>query len=206
MSVVLSIHLRPKSEDLVKINGMKTTKEQGNMSTIRFEAKLFKIGSWTLLSLPKSASAMLPSRGMTMVEGTINDFRFQAALEPDGRGSHWFRLDKALCKAANAAAGDTVTLAIEPIEEWSEPKIPEDLKSALLSAPEAYKVWMDITPMARWDWIRWIRSTSNPETRKKRIVVACSKLKSGMRRPCCFNRSMCTEPEVSKNGVLLDPA
>jgi hypothetical protein len=26
-----------------------------------------------------------------------------------------------------------------------------------------------------------------------------------MRRPCCFNRGMCTEPYVSKNGVLLDP-
>ena len=54
---------------------------------IRFEAKLFKIGSWTLLKLPKSASAKLPSRGMTMVEGTINDFHFQAALDPDGKGS-----------------------------------------------------------------------------------------------------------------------
>jgi ABC-2 type transport system ATP-binding protein len=27
-----------------------------------------------------------------MIEGTINDFRFQAALEPDGKGSHWFSL------------------------------------------------------------------------------------------------------------------
>src|SRR5215212_3541258 len=66
---------------------MGTIKEQGNISTIRFEAKLFKIGSWTLLKLPKSASAKLPSRGMTMVEGTINDFRFQATLDPDGKGS-----------------------------------------------------------------------------------------------------------------------
>jgi hypothetical protein len=58
------------------------------MSTIHFEAKLFKIDSWTFLRLPKSASAKLPSRGMTMVEGTINGSRFQAALEPDGQGSH----------------------------------------------------------------------------------------------------------------------
>src|SRR5215216_720322 len=72
-----------------------------------FEAKLFKIGSWTLLRLPKSASARLPSRGMTMVEGTINDFRFQAALEPDGKGSHWFRVDKAISKAIGADAGNT---------------------------------------------------------------------------------------------------
>ncbi|KKU82000.1 MAG: hypothetical protein UY09_C0025G0017 [Parcubacteria group bacterium GW2011_GWA2_47_8] len=64
------------------------------MFTIRFKTTLFKIDLWTVLMLPKSASAKLPSRGMTMVEGTINGFRFQAALEPDGKGSHWFRVDK----------------------------------------------------------------------------------------------------------------
>ena len=105
---------------------MRTIKEQGNMSTIRFEATLFKIGSWTLLRLPKSASAKLPSRGMTMVVGTINGFRFQAALEPDGKGSHWFRFDKAMRKAVGADAGDRVMLDIEPVKEWSEPNVPTD--------------------------------------------------------------------------------
>ena len=184
---------------------MGTIKEQGNMSTIRFEAKLFKIGSWTLLRLPKSASAKLPSRGMTMVAGTINDFRFQAALEPDGKGSHWFKLDKTMLKAIGADAGDTVTLAIEPVKEWSEPNVPADLKSALAVVPQANTLWMEITPMARWDWIRWIGSTKQAETRKRRIDVALSKLKAGNRRPCCFNRTVCTEPYVSNNGVLLEP-
>ena len=184
---------------------MGTIKEQGNMSTIRFEAKLFKIGSWTLLRLPKNASAKLPSRGMTMVAGTINDFRFQAALEPDGKGSHWFKLDKTMRKAVGADAGDTVMLAIEPIKEWPEPKVPADLKNALAAAPQAQTLWMEITPMARWDWIRWIGSTKNPDTRKRRIEVTFSKFKAGKRRPCCFNRTVCTEPYVSNNGVLLEP-
>ena len=184
---------------------MGTIKEQGNMSTIRFEAKLFKIGSWTLLRLPKSASAKLPSRGMTMVGGTINDFRFQAALEPDGKGSHWFKLDKTMRKAAGANAGDTIMLAIEPVKEWPEPKVPADLKNALAAVPQAHTLWMEITPMARWDWIRWIGSTKNPDTRKRRIEVTFSKFKAGKRRPCCFNRTMCTEPYVSNNGVLLEP-
>ena len=184
---------------------MGTIKEQGNMSTIRFEAKLFKIGSWTLLRLPKSASAKLPSRGMTMVGGTINDFRFQAALEPDGKGSHWFKLDKTMREAIGADAGDTVMLAIEPVKEWSEPNVPADLKKALAVVPQAHTLWMDITPMARWDWIRWIGSTKQPETRKRRIETALSKLKAGDRRPCCFNRTVCTEPYVSNNGVLLEP-
>lgn len=176
------------------------------MSTIPFEAKLFKIDSWTLLRLPKSASAKLPSRGMTMVEGTINGFRFQAALEPDGKGSHWFKVDKTMREAAHVAAGDTVILAIEPTKEWPEPKVPENLKAVLAADPQAHTLWMNITPMARWDWIRWIGATKQPETRKRRIEVACSKLKAGERRPCCFNRSLCCDPYVSNNGVLLEPS
>lgn len=140
-----------------------------------------------------------------MVEGTMNGSRFQTSLEPDGKGSHWFRIDNAMRKATGAAAGDTVTLAIEPVSEWPEPKVPADFKKALAAAPQARKLWMDTTPIARWDWIRWIRSTKSAETRKRRIEVACSKLKAGTRRPCCFNRSMCTEPAVSNNGVLLEP-
>jgi hypothetical protein len=184
---------------------MRTIKEKENIPAIRFEAKLFKIGSWTLLRLPESASAQLPSRGMTMVGGTINDFRFQAALEPDGKGSHWFSVDKTMRNAIGADIGDTVLLAIEPVKEWSEPNVPADLKNALAVVPQAHTLWMEITPMARWDWIRWISSTKQPETRRRRIETALSKLKAGDRRPCCFNRTVCTEPYVSKNGVLLEP-
>jgi Bacteriocin-protection, YdeI or OmpD-Associated/Domain of unknown function (DUF1905) len=175
------------------------------MSTIRFETKLFTIGSWSILRLPENASAKLPSRGQTMVEGTINGLHFQTPLEPDGRWSHWFRVDKAMREAAGIDEGDTVTLEIEPTKEWPEPDVPADLKSALAAAPEAYSLWQHITPMARWEWIRWIRSTSQTETRKRRIEVACSKLKAGERRPCCWNRNLCTEPSVSRNGVLLEP-
>lgn len=173
--------------------------------TIRFKAKLFKIGSWTLLSLPKSASMQLPSRGMTIVEGTINGFSFQAILEPDGKGSHWFRIHQTMCETLGATTGDTITLVIEPIKEWPEPTVPSDLKNALTSSTQAHDMWMDITPMARWDWIRWIESTKQQETRKRRIENTCVMLKAGKRRPCCFNRNLCTETYVSNNGVLFDP-
>ncbi len=174
------------------------------MSLIRFEAKLSKIGSWIILKLHKSASTSLPSRGMVMVDGTINGVAFQAPLEPDGQGSHWFKVDKSMLKAAHADTGDTVKVEIEPTKVWPEPEVPEDLKKALQMNKEAYKTWMDITPIARWDWIRWINSTKNPETRKIRIEKTFSKFKDGIRRPCCFNRTMCTVPDVSHNGVLLE--
>lgn len=175
------------------------------MTAIRFETKLFKIGSWTILRLPQNASAKLPSRGQVMVKGTINGFRFQSPLEPDGNWSHWFKVDDGLSKAAKAAAGDTVTMAIEPTKDWPEPEVPADINKALAADAKAHALWVQVTPMARWEWIRWIRSTGRSETRQRRIEVGLSKLRAGERRPCCWNRNLCTEPSVSKNGVLLEP-
>lgn len=172
------------------------------MSAINFQAKLLKIGSSTIIRLPKDASAKLPSRGMTMVKGSCNGYDFQSELEPDGRGSHWFKVDKALSDATHVGEGDTVKLAIASTNQWPEPKIPEDVKNALSTDTKANTLWRDITPMARWDWIRWIGSTKNPETRKRHVEVALSKLRKGERRPCCFNRSLCTDPSLCTNGIL----
>ncbi len=166
---------------------------------------MFEIGSWAILRLPMNASAKLPSRGMAMADGTINGFHFQGPLEPDGQGSHWLRVDNAMRQATGAEAGLTMTLAIEAAEEWPEPRVPPDLEKALATNQGVQERWLNITTKARWEWIRWTRSTKNPETRKIRIEKACSMLLSGKRRPCCFNSSLCTEPSVSKNGVLLGP-
>src|SRR5512141_2693105 len=148
------------------------------MSMIRFETTPLKIGNWTILRLPEKASAKLPSRGMTLVEGTINGFHSTIVLEPDGKGSHWFRVDSGLRKAAGIGAGGVVTIAIEPSKTWPEPEVPEDLNNALASDPQANALWVKITPMAHWDWLRWIHATNNQETRNRRIEVALSKLKA----------------------------
>jgi hypothetical protein len=174
------------------------------MSVIRFQAKLTAIGSQTIVKLPNSASNRLRSRGMNLVEGTFDGHAFQTPLEPDGKGSHWFKVSDTMLKAAGAAVGERVSIAIEPISLWPEPNVPADLKRALASDSQARSVWTDITPVARWDWIRWIGSTRNPETRTIRIEKTLSKLRSGKRAACCFNRSQCTDPEMSRNGVLLE--
>ncbi len=181
------------------------------MSTIDFEATLFEINSWTILRLPEDASSQLPSRGMTMVAGTLNGVPFKALLEPDGRyapgkkPSHWFQPGQKLLEDASATVGDTVHVALEPTKEWIEPEVPEDLQRALATSAKAEALWNEISPLARWDWIRWIRAVKTSETRQKHIDVALDKLNKGMRRPCCFNRNLCSEPAVSHNWVLLEP-
>ena len=162
-------------------------------SKIRFTAKLFrpaasaKAGSWTFLTLPKDASEKLPSRGMTTVEGTINGIPFRATLEPDGQKSHWLKVNRKLREAAGANAGDEVTLELAP--EALEPSVPADLRKALAADPKARALWVDITTNARTDWIHWITSARQPETRARRVANACSMLAGGKRRVCCFDRS-----------------
>ncbi|MCI0743336.1 MAG: YdeI/OmpD-associated family protein [Gemmataceae bacterium] len=181
-------------QEHIEIRGahMKLANLQETKSTIRFSAKLLrpeateKIGSWTLLTLPKNASAKLPSRDMTMVEGTINGFPFRAALEPNGSGSHGLRVNKALQDAAGADVGDTVTVEITRVGEEPELWAPMDLRKALAAAPPAQALWAQITPMARRDWILWIISAKQEETRRRRIENACDMLATGKRRPCCM--------------------
>ncbi len=179
------------------------------MYPLEFKTKLFSIKSRIILKLPSDVSKKLPSRGTVMVKGTLNKVDFKALLEPDGvymqnkETSHWFSPSNKLLKLAEATAGDIVDVSIEPTDEWIEPEVPEDFKNALNKSKKAEELWKDITPMARWDWIRWIRAVKTMETRKKHIDVAISKLNNGLRRPCCFNRSMCSDPEVSHNWVLL---
>ena len=96
-------------------------------SKIRFTATLLrpaeseKGAPWTFLTLPKNASAKLPTRGITPIEGTINGVAFQTAVEPDGQKSHWLKVNQKLSKSAGAKAGDIVTLEIAPAERIQNP-------------------------------------------------------------------------------------
>ena len=174
--------------------------------TIRFAATLSAIGTSTVLPLPQAASKKLPSRGQVAVHGTINGVEFQTVLEPDGNSGHWMRVDDTLQHAAGISVGDTATLDIEVTKDWPEPNVPSDLAAALADAPQKIQdLWDEITPMARWEWVRWVNATKNPDTRRRRVDVSISKMKSGKRRPCCFNLSACTDPDLSKNGRLLEP-
>lgn len=148
-----------------------------------------KPATWTFLRLPKKASDKLPARGQVSVDGTFNGHAFQATLQPDGEGGHWLKVSRKLREDAGAAAGDTVTLDITPVEVEPEPAVPPDLRKALVATPEAKVVWTDITPLARRDWIQWITSGKKAETRVLRINKACDMLSKGRRRPCCFDRS-----------------
>ncbi len=133
------------------------------MPTIRFDATPYAIEKSTILRLPEKASRKLPSRGQVAVQGTINGHRFQTVLEPDGNFGHWMRIDGKLQRTAALKTGDTATVEVETLKDWPEPNVPQDLESELAAAPQKIQdLWKVITPMARWEWVRWVNATPKP--------------------------------------------
>ncbi len=117
------------------------------------------------------------------------------------------KVDDKLQRTAGISTGDTATLEIESLKDWPEPYVPDDLEKALAAAPlKIQNLWKGITPMARWEWVRWVNATQNVDTRRRRVEVSISKMQSGKRRPCCFNLAACTDPNLSRSGKLVEPA
>jgi hypothetical protein len=109
-----------------------------------------------------------------------------------------------LRNAAGADVSDVVTLEIALAGEEPEPKVPADLRKALVNALKARAVWFDITPVARRDWIHWIVSAKRPETRARRISNACAMLADGKRRVCCFDRSGIYSKSLSSPEAAME--
>lgn len=145
--------------------------------------------SWAFVLIPPEASARLPRRGRTTVDGAINGHGFRAMLEPDGQKSHWLKIDEELLEASGVAIGDVVQFEISSVDPEPDPEIPADLFVALEASPEARATWGRATTIARVDWIHWITSAKQAKTRRKRIKDAMDMLASGKKRVCCFDSS-----------------
>jgi uncharacterized protein YdeI (YjbR/CyaY-like superfamily) len=89
--------------------------------------------------------------------------------------------------------------------------VPTDLREVLAAAPMAKAQWMDLTPIARRDFISWIDSAKQPETRKRRVESLPSRLAAGKRRPCCFSvvpfdlhKALASTPKAKAQWSALD--
>jgi uncharacterized protein YdeI (YjbR/CyaY-like superfamily) len=78
-----------------------------------------------------------------------------------------------------------------PVSDQSLPggvvhELPVDLRQALTANATALEAWMDITPLARNEFICWVEDAKREETRERRIRRTREELEEGQRRPCCW--------------------
>lgn len=168
---------------------------------MEFSGILIEKEAWHIIHLDKMISEAFPSRGMVQLQVSILDRHFKVAAEPDGQKKHWFNIPEDLVQELLLKNGDLISGNLEVLDEWFEPTLADDVKS-MLQADGLEAVWEGITTKAKWEWIRWIRSTKNGATRLKRINTASDMLSQGKKRPCCFDVSRCTIEAVSTSGVL----
>lgn len=65
-------------------------------------------------------------------------------------------------------------------------ELPDDLAAALAEDDTAKTAWLDITVLARNEFICWVDSAKQQATRERRIRRTVEELNDGMRRPCCW--------------------
>jgi hypothetical protein len=172
--------------------------------TVTGRARVRAIDERLILPLPQEASDALPSRGQVAVHATLGGHEHDTVVEPDGRKGHWLDLGPELAGTLDLHEGSAVEFTLTTTKEWPEPEVPEDLAAALTEAEDLSETWPSLTPMARWEWVRWIGATRSEDTRAKRVGVSIDKLRHGSRRPCCFDLASCTDPELARSGKLRD--
>lgn len=65
-------------------------------------------------------------------------------------------------------------------------KMPRDLEKALKADSKVQRLWEDITPLARNEFICWVISAKQDTTRERRVRRTTEELLEGKRRPCCW--------------------
>ncbi|CAN5565218.1 YdeI/OmpD-associated family protein [soil metagenome] len=65
-------------------------------------------------------------------------------------------------------------------------ELPADLREELICNAAALDAWMDITPLARSEFIWWVEDAKQQTTRERRIRRIRVELEDGERRPCCW--------------------
>ena len=65
-------------------------------------------------------------------------------------------------------------------------RLPDDLRSEIDAERDVLALWVDITPLARNEFICWVESAKQPATRQRRITRTREELLEGKRRPCCW--------------------
>jgi uncharacterized protein YdeI (YjbR/CyaY-like superfamily) len=65
-------------------------------------------------------------------------------------------------------------------------ELPADLGEELGCSHDALAAWLDITPLARNEFICWVEDAKQQATRERRIRRTREELEEGMRRPCCW--------------------
>ncbi len=146
-------------------------------------------GGWAFARVPTAVSQSHLRRGRITARITVGSSCFAALMEPDGQLGHWFRIPSAVLKKEGLAFGQAVSFALDVPSQQPDPELPSHFAGLLNENPAAKAAWASVTVLARIDWVHWMESAKQLDTRHKRAAATIDMLEHGKKRVCCFDPS-----------------
>ncbi|TDB73217.1 YdeI/OmpD-associated family protein [Micromonospora sp. KC723] len=131
-----------------------------------------------LIPVPFDPDIVWGTKPRHHIRGTVNNMSVRGAVEPAGDG-YGFTLGPAWIRGCGLAAGDTVTVAIEP-EGPQRGDLAADIAAALDAHPAAAAFFDSLAQFYRRAYLRWINATKKrPDQRPQRIAEMIRLLEAG---------------------------
>lgn len=131
-----------------------------------------------LIQLPFDPDAVWGAKARHHIRGTVDRIPVRGVVEPTGAG-YGFTLGPAWLRGCGLAAGDTVTVHVEP-EGPQREDLADDISAALDASPDAAAFFDSLAQFYRRAYLRWIDATKrHPEQRPLRIAEMIQLLETG---------------------------
>jgi len=138
----------------------------------QFKARIVPMGAngaWACIKVPFDAAEVFGSRGRIAVKGTVNGCKFRSSIFPDGSGSHFLMVNKAMRECSGIKAGDRVDVLLETDNGSRRVTVPRDLRAALAADAGAAARFGALSYSHKKAYVDWIAEAKQPETRKVRV-------------------------------------
>lgn len=135
-------------------------------------------GKRYVVFIPGDVVEELEIKGVMRMIGTANGAAFRLAALSDGHGRYFLQMEQILRREAGVKPGEQVkiTVAIDPNPDFID--VPEELEIALDQDPEATEHWNGYTPGFKRSIVHYVTSAKREETRIKRSLELCDKMKN----------------------------
>jgi hypothetical protein len=140
-------------------------------------------GTWTRLTLTRSASARLGSRGKVRIGGTVGGREFESVAIPNGDGTHSILFTKIVLSATGTRAGERIAAKIRVLQGPRPIVVPIELRRLLSQDAKVEGRFRELAPSHRRAWAEYVGAAKLPATRERRAAVAVGRIASGVRDP-----------------------
>jgi Domain of unknown function (DUF1905)/Bacteriocin-protection, YdeI or OmpD-Associated len=137
---------------------------------LRFKTRILgkEAGVVSAILPPVNVPEMFGTLGRVPVRGTINGFAFRSSLMPMD-GCHMMPVNKALCKGAGVAPGDTVVVVMERDEQERTVDPPASLERELKKNKKAAEKWESMSFTNKKEMAAAITGAKQEATRVRRL-------------------------------------